>query len=1014
MNKNGSGRRGILRWTLLLSVLMAHALGSAAALAADAKIATDEAEALATAPNPTLMARVGGVDDERAKRRSLRIADLNVDVAVVGAIARTTITARFSNPTHEWLEGEFSLALPDEAVVTGYALDIEGQMINGVLSEPQKAQAAYQARIRRRVDPGVGAVSRANVFTTHVYPIRDDTGRTIRLSFVAPVHPVKGLVLPLITESTVRNVKVSVRAEGVVGMPRVALPDPLDLQWGTERPGLFATASASRAKLSGDLRISPVTPSAKLLTTVHPSGGRFFQISDSLAPKAVARPAIAPTRIRVYWDRSLSRRDDALQEEIGLIDRFITTARPSAIDVITFNSSGATVAAVTSAREVRQLLTGLEYRGATSFATLRDLKLAPAGQCIVFSDGVVTIDAREDILTECRTTAVTSASDADLGYLRRLVRGSGGDVVRLGLQSVDAALAVLRSETTRVLDVRDATGRALTFASFDAGPNGFVAVGEAPASGEILVKLAGTSEMRHYSVTGSPAAAGLLSDVSFEGAGALWAADRVALLAAQDFKRRDVLTTSRRYSVAGPAMSFIVLEAPTDYVVADLPMPKGYPSKWRADYRKAQAERDQERADARASRLEEVVGRWEEQKAWWAQEFPRELPPRKEEKVAGVSADLRQRDNVNRSAVTAAPAPAAGTMDSVSAVMEEVITTGTRRTSPETSIEIEPWNPDRPYLKALKRAGRDGFAGELARQEKIHGSVPAFYIDVAEFLHQQGQRAAADEMLLSALELPSANLETQALIADRLVRYGSLDRAIWLYGRVQETGPARPQPLRSMALALIKRAAAGDAASSRRDLSRAAALLQEVVMTPWEEAYDGIEVIALMDANALTPTLKKHGLALKLDPRLVASLDVDLRVVIEWNTAATDMDLWLDEPTGERAIYSHPKTTIGGRLSNDMTSGYGPEEYLLHRAPTGHYQIKINAYARDQLNPNGATRVTAHLYRDFGRKTQREEMMDLELGPEHEGELLVGKFVVGSAKHPPAPQEISEPTLSRE
>jgi hypothetical protein len=94
-----------------------------------------------------------------------------------------------------------------------------------------------------------------------------------------------------------------------------------------------------------------------------------------------------------------------------------------------------------------------------------------------------------------------------------------------------------------------------------------------------------------------------------------------------------------------------------------------------------------------------------------------------------------------------------------------------------------------------------------------------------------------------------------------------------------------------------------------------------------------------------------------------------------------------------------------------MTSGYGPEEYLLHRAPDGRYQIRINAFARDQLNPNGATRVTAHLYRDFGRKTQREEMMDLELGPEDSGELLVGKFVVGSANHP---KEISEPTLSRE
>src|SRR6185295_19364453 len=355
-NKNGSGRWRILRQAILTSVLFGAAVGSYGALAADAKVDTNDPAEAATAPNPSLIARVGGVEDESAKRRSLRLADLNVDVALVGAIARTTITARFSNPTSEWLEGEFALALPDDAVVTGYALDVEGQMINGVLSEPQKALAQYQARIRRRVDPGVGAVSRANVFTTQVYPIRDDTGRTIRLSFVAPVHPEKGLVLPLVTESNVRNVKLSIRAQGVVGTPSVTLPEPLELEWQSQQSGLLATASAARARLSGDLRISPVTPSGKLLTTLHPSGGRFFQISDSLAPGAAARAPAGPTRIRVYWDRSLSRRDDALQDEIALIDRFLTTARPSAIDVIAFNSSGATVTSASSAREVRALL----------------------------------------------------------------------------------------------------------------------------------------------------------------------------------------------------------------------------------------------------------------------------------------------------------------------------------------------------------------------------------------------------------------------------------------------------------------------------------------------------------------------------------------------------------------------------------------------------------------------------------------------------------------------------------
>ena len=120
-------------------------------------------------------------------------------------------------------------------------------------------------------------------------------------------------------------------------------------------------------------------------------------------------------------------------------------------------------------------------------------------------------------------------------------------------------------------------------------------------------------------------------------------------------------------------------------------------------------------------------------------------------------------------------------------------------------------------------------------------------------------------------------------------------------------------------------------------------------------------------------------------------------MTIDWNTGFTDMDLWVDEPSGERAIYNHPKTEIGGRLSNDMTSGYGPEEYLLHRAMPGEYVISVNVYASDRINPNGTTVVTAHLVRDFGRAGQREETMELELQAGAEGNQRIGTFkVIGS------------------
>ena len=108
-------------------------------------------------------------------------------------------------------------------------------------------------------------------------------------------------------------------------------------------------------------------------------------------------------------------------------------------------------------------------------------------------------------------------------------------------------------------------------------------------------------------------------------------------------------------------------------------------------------------------------------------------------------------------------------------------------------------------------------------------------------------------------------------------------------------------------------------------------------------------------------------------------------MTIEWQTEASDVDLWVDEPSGERAIFSKPRTAIGGRLSNDMTQGYGPEEYLLRRAPAGEYEIRANVFAADRLNPNGAQRVTARIIRDLAARPSSEELVDIELLPATRG-----------------------------
>ena len=72
---------------------------------------------------------------------------------------------------------------------------------------------------------------------------------------------------------------------------------------------------------------------------------------------------------------------------------------------------------------------------------------------------------------------------------------------------------------------------------------------------------------------------------------------------------------------------------------------------------------------------------------------------------------------------------------------------------------------------------------------------------------------------------------------------------------------------------------------------------------------------------------------------------------------------------------------------------------MLRRAPPGQYEIRANVFAADRLNPNGAQRVTARIIRDFGRATEREEFVDIELLPdEQDRERRVGTVTFGAAR----------------
>ncbi len=97
----------------------------------------------------------------------------------------------------------------------------------------------------------------------------------------------------------------------------------------------------------------------------------------------------------------------------------------------------------------------------------------------------------------------------------------------------------------------------------------------------------------------------------------------------------------------------------------------------------------------------------------------------------------------------------------------------------------------------------------------------------------------------------------------------------------------------------------------------------------------------------------------------------DLVVMITWNTDGTDVDLHVLEPGGEECFYQHRDTRSGGKLTQDVTQGYGPEMYVLPSAPSGRYQIRAHYYAADRNRASTRTKVSALILEDFGTPRQR-------------------------------------------
>lgn len=950
----------------------------------------------------------------------MQTREMSVTARISGLFAEVETTLSFYNPNARPLEGELVFPLPDGAAVCGYALDVNGQLVDGVVVKKEKARVAFETETRRRVDPGLVEYVKGNVYRTRIYPLPPKAARTVRLRYVTELaSDARGdaalhLPLPRDTVGTL-NVRIEV-ARGTV-QPEVGGFG--NLRFAQMRDVWLAETSLRDTRPGQDILVAlPRLPATVAAVERDPASGEvFFSLSDVRPPAAVTPPSMPV--LAIAWDASGSRDGVAIAQELAFLEALGRAAKTERFRLLVFRDAPEAERSFASFAELRAALEALRCDGGTDFSALARA-LPSDTPWLLFTDGLDTLSGDALSFAGRRVTAVVSQSVGDRESLRQACGDAGGCVIDLQRLGTAEAVSLALAPPRRVAGLQG-TGLAAVQGA------GAVAAGRVALTGRL------TADSADVRVTYSD---GTLSDlVTLRKADAAegrllataWGAGRVLRLAPQaDRHEEALLDLGRRFGLVSPATSLLVLESLDQYLRHDVE-PPAMLAEMRRQWHDARARASKEQAIAKRSKLETVVALWQTRVAWWEQTFnvPKDfrwkeaLPAaaghpsssglfhslaRRFKSAAAADAysgEVHVNVAEERLLPAAAPAPA-----SAAEAKKEASADG----AADASIQVAAWNPDTPYLKRLKAAAPAEREAVYAEQRKTSGASPAFYLDCADFLLREGDAAAGLRVLSNLAELRIEDAALLRVLAWRLQQAGALDRAVVVLRRVTRLRPEDPQSWRDLALALAERGKAGRAAA---DLEEAMALFDKVIFGTWNRTAE-IEITALEELNALiawieraewTGTQRPEGVA--LDPRLRQNLDVDVRISLAWDADATDVDLHVLEPTGEEAFFSHNRTHIGGLVSRDITDGYGPEEYLVRRAFAGVYTVKAKYYGSRQQTVIGPATLTATVFTDWGRATERKQTLTLRLDKPHDivdlGRVTIGGGKSATAEAEPAP-----------
>lgn len=147
-------------------------------------------ETLANAPGASAPGGIGSLSarTDAGETLELRLESVHVKAEQLGDFARVEVTHRFLNDADRLLEGTFRFPMPDGALLTGLAMEIDGKPVEGELVEREKAKKAYEATVDAMTDPALLEWEHGSTFKMRVFPLEPGRPKVVTLRYLTPLR----------------------------------------------------------------------------------------------------------------------------------------------------------------------------------------------------------------------------------------------------------------------------------------------------------------------------------------------------------------------------------------------------------------------------------------------------------------------------------------------------------------------------------------------------------------------------------------------------------------------------------------------------------------------------------------------------------------------------------------------------------------------------------------------------------------------------------------------------------